>query len=167
MSFRRIYVLGCGALLCVSLVLLFAVGITAKSDANGSSWGFSLTNMDTTCKPCDDFYQFAMGGWMKSNPIPPEYPSWGTFTELRDKNLSAMRTILEDAAKANAPAGSAVASRAERDKQLAAASGDRPRNHAPRTRKSITDCSLISSALPKCVRSGRNVDEIAFCPYRL
>jgi len=106
MSFRRIYVLGCGALLCVSLVLLFAVGITAKSDANGSSWGFSLTNMDTTCKPCDDFYQFAMGGWMKSNPIPPEYPSWGTFTELRDKNLSAMRTILEDAAKANAPAGS-------------------------------------------------------------
>jgi putative endopeptidase len=106
MSFRRMYVLGCGALLCASLVLLFAIGITAKSDANSSSWGFSLTNMDQTCKPCDDFYQFAMGGWMKSNPIPPEYPSWGTFTELRDKNLSAMRSILEDAAKANAPAGS-------------------------------------------------------------
>src|SRR6202035_124221 len=74
--------------------------------AGDSSWGFALTNLDTTCKPCDDFYEFAMGGWMKANPIPAEYATWGTFAQLRDNNLTAMRTILDAAAKNSAPAAS-------------------------------------------------------------
>ena len=47
-----------------------------------------------------------MGSWMKANPIPAEYSNWGTFTQLRDNNLTAMHTVLEAAAKAHAPAGS-------------------------------------------------------------
>src|SRR5450631_1224817 len=104
MNYRRnLLVLGAGALVCLSAVLILSVGLTARADA---SWGFSLTNLDKSCKPCEDFYKFAMGGWMKSNPIPAEYPSWGTFTELRDHNLTAMRTILDAAANSNAPAAS-------------------------------------------------------------
>src|SRR5262249_7136432 len=49
---------------------------------------------------------FAMGGWMKANPIPAEYSRWGTFTELADNNLTEMRTILDAAANAHQPAGS-------------------------------------------------------------
>jgi len=30
-------------------------------------------NMDLRAKPGDDFYQFANGGWLERNPIPPEY----------------------------------------------------------------------------------------------
>ena len=71
-----------------------------------TSWGFDTANLDKTCKPCDDFYQFAMGGWMKSNPIPPEYSSWGTFTQLADKNQQNLRQILEAAATAKAAPGS-------------------------------------------------------------
>src|SRR5712671_4050021 len=71
-----------------------------------NSWGFDTANLDKTCKPCDDFYQFAMGGWMKSNPIPPEYSSWGTFTQLADKNQQNLRQILDDAVKAKAAPGS-------------------------------------------------------------
>src|SRR5260370_7060077 len=47
-----------------------------------------------------------MGGWMKKNPIPPEFPSWGSFTILPDRNQSSMRGILKDSMKANPPAGS-------------------------------------------------------------
>jgi putative endopeptidase len=107
MNLRRAVVVLCFCcLLGVSVALILSAGFTAKAAGDTASWGFSMKNLDTTCKPCDDFYQYAMGGWMKSNPIPPEYPSWGTFTELRDKNLTAMRTILDSSAKAHAAAGS-------------------------------------------------------------
>ena len=93
-------------LLCLAALLTFSGHLKAKDSTGASSWGFPLENLERTCKPCDNFYQFAMGGWMKANPIPAEYPSWGTFTQLRDNNLSAMRTILEAAAKANPPVNS-------------------------------------------------------------
>ena len=90
----------------------FALGLTvlgtrsASTVSAASSWGFDTSNLDKTCKPCDDFYQFAMGGWMKSNPIPPEYPNWGTFTQLADKNQKNVRQVLEDAAAATGASGS-------------------------------------------------------------
>ena len=79
--------------------------------ANGSDdqagHGFDLANLDRSVAPCDDFFQFADGGWVKSNPIPPAYPSWGTFNKLRDDNEGALRKILEEAAgDKNAAAGS-------------------------------------------------------------
>jgi len=95
--------LGAGVILCLSCALILPLVRHVSADAN---WGFAMSNLDKTCKPCDDFYQFAMGGWMKSNPIPPEYATWGSFTVLRDKNLTDLHTILEKVTKENAPAGS-------------------------------------------------------------
>ena len=89
----------------LAFAVLFLMHFSAKA-AGDASWGFSLSNLDKTCKPCDNFYEFAMGGWMKANPIPAEYPSWGTFTQLRDNNLTAMHTILDAAAAAKAATGS-------------------------------------------------------------
>jgi putative endopeptidase len=89
-----------GAALCLtaSAAVLLAAG--------GSTWGFATTNLDKSCKPCDDFYQFAMGGWMKNNPIPADRPSWSTGAELQEKNLAALRKIAESSAAAKAAAGS-------------------------------------------------------------
>jgi len=85
------------------LIFLAARPVDAAGDAN---WGFSITNLDRTCKPCQDFYEFAMGGWMKANPIPAEYSTWGTFAQLRDNNLTAMQSILESASHSHPPQGS-------------------------------------------------------------
>jgi putative endopeptidase len=64
-------------------------------------------NMDPTAKPGDDFYQYANGGWVKNNPIPSDQSAWGSFNELRDKNLYQLRSLLEDMAKqSEAPKGS-------------------------------------------------------------
>src|SRR6201981_202150 len=99
--FRRIFavLILCGA----CLAALKARGGNADST---TGWGFNSANLDTAYKPCDDFYEFAMGGWMKSNPIPPEFPSWGSFTILADRNQASMRGILEDSMKANHSIGS-------------------------------------------------------------
>src|SRR5260370_1199594 len=106
---KRFFSVGC----LVAAVGIMAVGLgsvglhaSARAGDKPNSWGFDTTNLDKTCKPCDDFYQFAMGGWMKSNAIPPEYSSWGSFTQLADKNQQNLRQILEAAAGAKASPGS-------------------------------------------------------------
>lgn len=96
-----IAIVGC----CADLALMNVRASARAADAPGY-WGFDTANLDRSCKPCDDFFQFAMGGWMKNNPIPPEYSSWGSFTVLADKNQQALRQILETAEKTNATAGS-------------------------------------------------------------
>jgi putative endopeptidase len=59
-------------------------------------------NMDTSVKPQDDFYLYANGGWLKHNPVPPEYARWGSFSELEEKNNDALRKIAEKAADTRA-----------------------------------------------------------------
>ncbi|WP_461138372.1 M13 family metallopeptidase [Spirosoma pomorum] len=56
-------------------------------------------NMDMSVKPGDNFYQYANGNWLKKNAVPASKTSWGSFNELRDKSLDAMKTLLEDATK--------------------------------------------------------------------
>lgn len=51
--------------------------------------------MDRTADPCVDFYQFACGGWMKSNPIPPDQSSWSTYGKMQDENRALLRALLE------------------------------------------------------------------------
>src|SRR5467141_4231572 len=106
---KRFFSAGCIlAVVAVLAVALAGAGLRASPAAadKPNSWGFDTANLDKTCKPCDDFYQFAMGGWMKSNPIPAEYSTYGSFTRLADQNQKNLRQILEDAAKTKAAPGS-------------------------------------------------------------
>lgn len=40
--------------------------------------------MDETVDPCDNFYQFACGGWIKTHPIPDDKSSVSQYSEGRD-----------------------------------------------------------------------------------
>jgi endothelin-converting enzyme/putative endopeptidase len=52
--------------------------------------------MDRTVAPCDDFFAYACGGWMKATPIPEDEASWvRSFSVIHEDNQKALRGILD------------------------------------------------------------------------
>jgi predicted metalloendopeptidase len=74
--------------------------MAALACAPGLQANIDPKNSDTAAKPQADFYEFASGGWIKANPVPSAYSSWGAFNEVDEHNKIALHQILENAAKA-------------------------------------------------------------------
>jgi len=48
---------------------------------------FDLAAIDKTADPCTDFYQYACGNWIKSNPIPGDQTRWArSFSLVQERN---------------------------------------------------------------------------------
>src|SRR5260370_3207388 len=97
------------ALVMLAAGLILVPGRTAALSQTVSAaeeHGFDLADLDTTCKPCQDFFNYASGGWIKRNPIQPEYASWGRFNALQNHNQEVLRQILEAAAVSKSGQGS-------------------------------------------------------------
>ena len=94
--------------LAASAVLL--VGLAALPAASTAQSvrpsGIDTTNFDRSVRPQDDFFRFVNGGWLRRAEIPSDASSWGSFVELRERSRDALHTILEDASRRPAPAGS-------------------------------------------------------------
>ena len=84
-----------------------AAPVAAAPDPTGV--GLDMADLDRTVQPCDDFFQFSGGNWLRSNPVPSYASSWGPRNLLGNRTQALLRKILEDAAanRAAAPGSNA------------------------------------------------------------
>lgn len=51
--------------------------------------------MDNSIDPCEDFYQFANGGWLATHPIPSDKGAYGSAQWIDERNKEVLKRILE------------------------------------------------------------------------
>src|SRR3954468_19723185 len=77
------------------LVVVAFVARALSAQAPTQTVPLDRANLDTTCAACDDFYEFANGGWLQRAKIPGDYSSYGAFEQLYDQNQEVLRNILD------------------------------------------------------------------------
>ena len=88
-----------GPLVTGLLALLTAAPLTAQGPVD-------LSAIDRSVRVQDDLYSFVNGTWLKNTPIPADKSNYGAFIQLDDLSRERIRAIVEQAAAADAPAGS-------------------------------------------------------------
>ena len=66
---------------------------------------FDVSQIDSTVLPCEDFEKFAVGNWLKNNPVPESESRWGSFNIVHDANEIKLKAIVDEAAEAKAKKG--------------------------------------------------------------
>ena len=72
--------------------LIFALVLAFVSMA-GMAQNFRA-NLDESVKPGDDFWQYAVGSWLKNNPLDKEHPSNGAFVDLEELNKKRINALI-------------------------------------------------------------------------
>ena len=56
----------------IAVLLLMVVAVATIFGQSGH--GYDLASLDKNTAACADFFQYANGGWLAANPIPPVLP---------------------------------------------------------------------------------------------
>jgi len=78
---------------------LVMITLSCTNTKKTSVDGITLTNMDTTAIPGNDFYRYANGSWAKDHPLKPEYSRYGTFDELAEKSQTQVKELITGVAQ--------------------------------------------------------------------
>jgi putative endopeptidase len=90
------------ARITLSFLLLWFVAALLPAAAQKTLKAFNPNLMDTTVDPCENFFQYSCGAYLKQTPIPADESSYGQFDELNDRNQLVLKAILEKAAAGGA-----------------------------------------------------------------
>ena len=89
-----------------SLVLALAFSTVALAQS-GAQRSIIVADMHRSVAACDDFFEYANGGWRSANPIPASMSRWSRRWEAGESTKDKLRGILEQtAAMTSAPKGS-------------------------------------------------------------
>ena len=88
--------------------LLFALLLTLPihaEDAAPASPGISLSSIEASIRPGDNFYLYANGDWITRTVLPPDRTSVGVTDLLIDRSDERVSSIIEEVSKSNPAAG--------------------------------------------------------------
>lgn len=88
------------------LLLMTATLVTTAVSAQKLTSGVTMSNLDKSVKPTENFYQYACGGWMKANPLDAEHSRYGAFDKLAEDNQKQLKTIVQETSQKKNEAGS-------------------------------------------------------------
>ncbi|KAL0947409.1 hypothetical protein HGRIS_013522 [Hohenbuehelia grisea] len=54
-----------------------------------------ISSLDVSHDPCENFYDFANGGWLAAHPLPGDKASFGNFEALAQQNKQVIQRLLE------------------------------------------------------------------------
>ncbi len=124
--------------------------------------GLDASALDRKADPCQDFYQFACGGWIAKTKIPEDRTRWiRSFNVIHKRNELALKKILEKAAQKVASQKKAAASHTQAGLDIVTAK-------VGRYYGACMDESMVGKAglkplagLMKLVRQVRNIKGLA------